>query len=151
MRRVLLDAGLLVLLIVGNADRERVTEHKRLSSYRPEDWDLLMGTLAQFDQIVVTPNVLTEASNLVRSGDKNKKSQAAFSDVFAQMTVDAEERVETSAAVVLDADFPSLGLADAASLNAAKDDTILTADVGLYVAAHRRGLQAINFNHLRDA
>lgn len=149
MRRVLLDANLVVLLVVGNVSRERIEHHKRLAAYVAEDWDLLIAELSRYDQIVVTPNILTEASNLVRSGDK--AYQADFAHVFAELSVTIVEHYVPSETAVFNVDFDRLGLADAASIEVGtKDLTLLTADVGLYLAALRHGHEARNFNHLRE-
>lgn len=149
MRKVLLDANLIVLLIVGNVGRERIARHKRLSAYRAEDWDLLIDVLSDYEQIVLTPNVLTEASNLMRSGDKG--SRDAFSVIMQTLTCDAVEEYVESRGVVLDDRFARLGLADVASLGAMEaDTTLLTADLGLFLAALDQGSRATNFNHIRD-
>ncbi|MFC5342672.1 hypothetical protein ACETK8_05945 [Brevundimonas staleyi] len=149
MRKVLLDANLIVLLVVGNVGRERISKHKRLSAYRAEDWDLLMEVLAGYEQIVLTPNVLTEASNLIRSGDKS--SNDGFSIILQSLTVDAAEEYVASRDVVIDSRFPRLGLADVATLGAIDaETTLLTTDLGLFLAALGQGSQATNFNHLRD-
>lgn len=149
MRRVLLDASLVVLLVVGNVGRERVTEHKRLSSYAPEDWDRLIAELSRYDQIVVTPNILTEASNHIRTGDK--ANQAQYAAVFGQLAFEVIEHYLPSDQAVLHPDFSRLGLADVASLLVNQNElTLLTVDAGLYVAALTHGLEAQNFNHIRD-
>jgi len=149
VRKVLLDANLIVLLIVGNVGRERIEKHKRLSAYRAEDWDLLIDVLSDYEQIVVTPNVLTEASNLMRSGDKS--SRDAFSVIMQTLMSDAAEEYVESKSVVADDRFARLGLADVASLGAMDaHTTLLTADLGLFLAALNQGNRATNFNHLRD-
>lgn len=149
MRRILLDAQLIVLLVVGNVGRDKVGEHKRLAAYRAEDWDLLIEFLADYDRIVVTPNVLTEASNHLRLGGKGFQSELAV--LLAAITCEAEERYIESRSAVAHSAFARLGLADAASLEASDPDvTLLTADAGLYLEALRGGGSAVNFNHLRD-
>ena len=149
MKRVLLDANLVVLLVVGNVGRERIASHKRLSAYRAEDWDLLVNELAPYGQIVFTPNILSEASNFLRSGDK--KLQKQFATMFARLTLDNHEHYLPSKDVVVHPEFADLGLTDTACLQIEDQEiTLLTADAGLYVAAMRQGLPATNFNHLRD-
>jgi hypothetical protein len=56
-----LDANLLLLLIVGLTDQRYLARHKRLRSYTASDYDLLLKFIAQFDDLVVTPNALSEA------------------------------------------------------------------------------------------
>src|SRR3954449_12972083 len=61
---LLLDANLLLLLVVGIADRKQAAKFKRLSMFAPEDFDLLVQVVASFRRLYVTPNVATEVSNL---------------------------------------------------------------------------------------
>src|SRR5262249_5816846 len=64
--KVLLDTNLLLLLIVVSTDRASIKAHKRLQSYKEVDFDLLQTLIARTSGIVVTSNILTEASNLAR-------------------------------------------------------------------------------------
>ncbi|MFN3326862.1 MAG: hypothetical protein ACK5AZ_25495 [Bryobacteraceae bacterium] len=61
---VLVDTNLLVLLVVGSVDRERVSRFKRTSDYSSADWDLLTGILEQISQRYTVPHVLAEVSAL---------------------------------------------------------------------------------------
>ena len=62
---VLVDAILLVLLIVGRAGRDRIAKHRRLREFSVGDVDRLLEMLRNVNEIVVTPNTLTESSNLL--------------------------------------------------------------------------------------
>lgn len=59
------DANLLTLLVVGSLEPELITKHRRLQGYFREDFDILVGLLENVDKTFVTPNTLTEASNLL--------------------------------------------------------------------------------------
>ncbi len=61
---ILVDTNLLVLLIVGSVNRERVSQFKRTSDYSPADWDLLIGILEQISRRYTLPHVLAEVSTL---------------------------------------------------------------------------------------
>lgn len=63
--QVVIDANLLVLLVVGAVDRRLVGKHRRVRSFEPEDYDLLLDLLQAPQPAVVTPNTLTEVSNLL--------------------------------------------------------------------------------------
>ena len=65
--RVLLDTNLLVLLVVGLESRRFIAQHKRLTAYSSEDFDLLIDLLGRFGPAgwATTPSVLAEASNLI--------------------------------------------------------------------------------------
>lgn len=61
-----------------------------------------------------------------------------------------EERFEESRSVVRDGSFERLGLADAAiSVLCRRDVLVLTEDLDLYTALSGRGVDAVNFSHVR--
>jgi hypothetical protein len=61
-----LDTNLLVLLVVGLANEGWIKSHKALSAYDGTDFHALKTVIAAFDTLCVTPNTLTECSNLSR-------------------------------------------------------------------------------------
>ena len=65
------DANLLVLLIIGTAQRSLVGRHPRLKEYTANDFDILIKLLDTGETVYVTPNTLTETSNLLHMGRKN--------------------------------------------------------------------------------
>jgi|SRR3954452_22944379 hypothetical protein len=148
MPAVLLDSNLLVLLIAGNTDRGYVGRHRRLRAYNESDFDLLVEFIAPMSAIIVTPNVLTETSNLLRQIAEPARIQIA--QTFRAFVALAQERYVESATAVEEPDFPMLWLTDAAILHELSDALVLlTADLDLYLAAIRQGHSAVNFNHLR--
>ena len=64
-RALTIDAQLLVLLVVGLASPEFIGKHRRLNAYTSSRSDLLRDLMARHAVTVVTPNALTEASNLL--------------------------------------------------------------------------------------
>lgn len=61
----LVDTGLLILLVVGNEDRALIPRFRRLSGYTDQDYDILHNLIRRAGQVLVTPNTLTEVSNLI--------------------------------------------------------------------------------------
>ena len=61
---VILDSNLLVLLVVGTTSRSYIGKHKRLRAYTDRDFVLLLEVLSAAQRIIVTPNTVTETSNL---------------------------------------------------------------------------------------
>ena len=59
------DANLLVLLVAGSVDRRIIAKHRRLREFTEEDYEALMEFVGQANAVLVTPNTLTEASNLL--------------------------------------------------------------------------------------
>ena len=60
-----LDANLFVLLVVGSVGRDLIEKHRRLRAYSAEDYEILIDLLDRVERVLVTPNTLTETSNLL--------------------------------------------------------------------------------------
>lgn len=152
MRELILDSNLLVLLVVGVQDRSLISKHKRTRQYTEDDFDLLLEFLANFDRIVVTPNILTECSNLLaQDASASGALRQGLKSFIESPTL--RERVRASIDVVKVSEFPRLGLTDAGILDVfGRDLPVLTADLQLYLAAYKRNQNAaFNFNHYRFA
>ena len=50
---------------MGSASRNYISKHKRLRAYAETDFDLLVAQLSVASAVLLTPNTLTETSNLV--------------------------------------------------------------------------------------
>ena len=149
MPTVLLDSNLLVLFIAGMSSREYIGRHRRLRDYSEEDFDLLVEFIRPMSALVVTPNILTETSNLLSGIAEPARGHIA--DTFRQIVGSMDERFVQSTRAVEQREFPRLWLTDAAVLTElANSHVLLTADLDLYLAASQRGYSALNFNHLRQ-
>jgi predicted nucleic acid-binding protein len=149
MRSLLLDANVLVLLIVGSVDRQSIESHKRCKQFTEADFELLITTVAPFEQLAVTTSVLTEASNLLAHTHEDLKRRllAALGRFVGHAT---EERPE-SVAVVAEPTYVRLGLTDAALIACVRSGhSLLTSDLDLYLAASAISERVENFNHLRQ-
>ena len=131
---ILVDSNLLVLLVVGRVDRSLIGRHRRLKQFTAADYDRLIETLANAERILVTPNTLTESSNLLayQRGRSGATLVAELQTLIEQeievvvLSIDAAKRRE----------FRRLGLTDAALIDAASAERpSLTADLKLYGAA----------------
>lgn len=149
MPAVLLDANLLLLLIVGIADRTYIRKHKRLQAYREADFDLLQQLIAPMSAIVVTPNILTETSNFAKQIAEPARTHIAVA--FRAVLEVLQERHVNSSQAVAQPEFPRLWLTDAGILTQMDSaQVLLTADHELYAAALSRGMIAENFNYMRQ-
>ena len=139
-----IDSNLLVLLAVGAVDRSQVGRHRRARNFAPEDYDRLMAIVAALERVLVTPNTLTEASNLLQSG-----SDPRFLIALRLIVAESEEIVVASADATRNDAFLRLGLTDAVLLEAvSKTRPLLTTDLDLYLAAAaRKAGAAFNFTH----
>ena len=148
-KKLLVDTNILLLYIVGSLSLDRIARHKRTDTFTIEDYLLLDALLRQFGGIVVTPNILTEVSNLL--GYTDEKTRGSLLILLRSLAWISEEHYVRSLDAVETAEFSRLGLADASILSCPTEGlTVLTDDLHLYLALQRRGVEVINFNHLRE-
>jgi hypothetical protein len=146
---LLLDTSLLVLFVVGTAGRGYIAKHKRCRAFSVEDFDTLVRIIARAPSVLVTPNVLTEASNLVAQIGEPARAEMLL--VLRSVIDLASETYVPSKSAAARREFVRLGLTDASLLEtSASDRVVLTSDLGLYLAAQAMGQTAVNFNHIRD-
>ena len=150
MKAILLDANLLVLLVIGAVDVRWIGKHKRVKAFELSDWQLLLTEVGD-TPIVTTPHILTEASNLLRSGGLTPAAHSRLMAGLADFIASAREEFIPARSIAVDGVLLRLGLTDAVIDSLARPDMhLLTTDLDLYSAALRRGQPATNFNHLRD-
>ena len=142
------DANLLVLLVVGSLDRDLIGKHRRLREYSAEDYEILIDLLRPV-RVLVTPNTLTETSNLLAQHAEPERSR--FFRRLQFIIRESKEVVVASVDASVNSAFGRLGLTDAALLEAVSPDTpLITVDLDLYLTACARGEEvALNFTHLR--
>ncbi len=145
-----IDANLLVLLVVGSVGRDLITKHRRLEDYTGDDYDVLIHLLGQFDRTFVTPNTLTEASNLL--GQHGEPERSLFLQGLESLIHQSEEIVIASMDASSSNSFTRLGLTDAALLEAiTAERPLVTVDLDLYLEAITKASDAaVNFTRLRN-
>ena len=144
-----IDANLIVLLVVGLAGRELIAKHRRTKMFTVEDFERLIRAISPVAELRVTPNTLTEASNLLGQHGEPQRSRLLLT--LRTLIERSPEIVVASVDAARRDEFPRLGLTDAALLEVVSADApLLTVDLDLYVAALASGEEAaINFNHWR--
>lgn len=146
---VLVDSNLLFVLVVGCTSRDHVGRARRTEQYSVEDFDLLQMTLAEFDEVLVTPHVLAETSNLL--GYLAEPLRSAARVIFAAILPPWEERFTRGTELTGTSVYVRLGLTDSALFSTASASiTLLTDDLPLFIAAGKAGRSTINFTHLRQ-
>jgi hypothetical protein len=146
---IVLDATLLVVLVVGTASLGFLGKHKNARTYSRADFFLLVEIVSGAGNTLTTPNILTETSNLARQF--GEPARGRITKLLGDMIQPMEEIYVESRNAARRPEFMRLGLTDCALLDALRPThTLLTADFGLYRAALERGLDAENFNHLRE-
>ena len=145
-----IDANLLVLLTVGNTDKMLISKHRRLRGYSVEDYETLIDILSQAERIFITPNTLTEASNLLAQHRDPERS--LIFDTLRAVIHDNIEVVVRSKVASSRSDFNRLGLTDSVLLEVVSEETpLITVDMDLYLAALQGGRNsAMNFTYIRN-
>ena len=145
-----IDANLLVLLIVGSVGRDLIAKHRRLRRFTEEDFDRLINLIRPVEQVFVTPNTLTETSNLLAQHGEPERSR--FFDSLRFIIQESKEVVVASTEASRNDAFKRLGLTDAALLEVVTAETpLLTVDFELYLAVSAKGQDtAVNFTRLQD-
>lgn len=144
------DSMLLVLLVVGRTNRRIIQHHRRLEAYSVDDFDVLVELISDSGGVVwVTPNTLTEASNLL--GQHGSPERELLFETLANLISDSQEVLVHSDQASTNLHFVELGLTDSAILEVISSDRpLLTGDGRLYaVALANNSLSARNFNHHR--
>ena len=145
--KIYIDSGLLALLVVGATDKNLIAKHRRLREFDEGDYERLVSLINHVDQILVTPNTLTEASNLLAQHGEPERSR--IFEVLGILINEHEEIVVTSKNASRNSEFTRLGLTDAALLEViSNSNPLITVDLDLYLTAIRKeGQSAFNFRH----
>ena len=144
---VLVDTNLLVLFLVGTVNRQRILNFKRTGDFTIEDYDLLVRLIDWFGQLIATPHVLSQVSDLA---DLTGNELTEIRELFKVLVENIEESYDTSRLIVGDPAFRRLGLTDAAIATVcSRGILVLTGDAQLHAALQARTIDALNFNHIR--
>lgn len=139
--QVVIDANLLVLLVVGAVDRRLVGKHRRVKNFTLEDYDLLLDLLQETPHpVVVTPNTLTEVSNLIED-----RQDRRFLRQLKEFIEVSEEVVVASTVASNNRAYEQLGLSDAVILELVSVDRLLitTDDALCQAAMTTKGSEAV--------
>ena len=146
-----IDTNLLVLLVVGETDKTMISKHRRTKAYRVGDYERLVRLINETDHpVFVTPNTLTEASNLLAQHGEPERSR--IFGVLQALIETTEEQVVESKVAIHNINFRRLGLTDAALLEVVSaSNPLVTVDLDLYLAASAKEAgAAYNFSHYRN-
>jgi len=147
---VILDTNVLVLLIVGSTSIDLISTHKRTRSCTAHGFRKLQEAVALFDDIVVVPHILAEASNLL--GDTARPWKRAVQTNFLRFINETLELYYPSKSGAQRHEFVHLGLTDAVlisfgimQLDGLKP-TLITADNDLVNVFSSAGLSVIDYH-----
>lgn len=110
----------------------------------------MVGVIKLFKQLVTTPSVLTEVSNLL--GQMPGAIRLPVFQRFSLSIQNLQELFTPSRELAQDPCFPKFGLTDAGIVRSAKGRfLVLTDDFPLAGYLEHQGVDVVNFNHLRQA
>lgn len=147
-RPLLLDTNLVVLYVVGMANRSHIPTFKRTSNYDVRAFELLSEFLSSATKLFSTPHILAEASNL---SDLSGEERLRARTVLANFIATSQEHYVSAATTIQHESFHRLGLTDAAIHLFAQGTPaeVLTDDLDLFLSLQRHGVAARNFSRLR--
>lgn len=153
--KAILDANLLLVLLAGSCDKRSLGQKKFVKDYGADDFNMLREMLSGFGEFFVTPNVITECSNLLcgRGGHgKNEPEARVLAALFESGRLKRiEERYIESRVAFQRGEYSYLGVTDCSLLALVDADHVLvTADGALARAAQAINPACINFNHVRN-
>lgn len=150
-KTLLLDTNLLLLLFIGGKNSSLIQKARTLSAFVEDDYDLLGDIVNNnsFQSIVTTPHIMTEVSNLL--GKEREDIRRLGREAMAEFLGKCNEQTDRSVVLVSEPEFNRLGLTDIAIAVASRLPAfVLTADLPLYLYMSSLGLEAENFNHIRQ-
>jgi len=148
-RGAFLDANLLVLLLVGRINPQRIESFKRTQNFTKREFVVLEILVEAFGKpLVATPHVLSQVSDLTDlpgiEGKDVRQLLKATIEVIDEKYTEARKLVDHPA-------FERFGLGDASVAAACEHNlVVVTADVRLHLALEVLGHDSINFNHVRS-
>jgi len=145
---ILLDTNILLLYFVGTFDKSEISKFKRTKIFAIEDYFTLIAFLHHFEKVITTPNIMTEVSNL--SGQLGEHIRTNYFEQFARGIVLLNEYYLSSHDIAKMEDFKRFGITDTGILCLAKTNyLVLTDDFKLSNYLQTKGIDALNFNHIR--
>ena len=145
--KIFIDTNLLMLLVVGATGKHLIGKHDRLQAFEIEDYERLMNLVKKIGRVLVTPNILTETSNLLSQHGEPERSY-----IFEKLRAFIKETEEVpivSEVASSNENFIRLGLTDAALLEVvSRSNPLITVDLDLYLAVSAiDGHAAFNYWH----
>jgi len=145
---ILLDTNILLMYIVGRHDPTCIEKFKRTNTFTVKDYTFLREFLLHFREVIATPHILTEVSNL--AAHLNEPNKASCFESFAADIQTFDEHTVAASSIAATSTFKRLGITDASLPLIARDRfLVLTDDLVLYAELLKSGVDAINFNHIR--
>ena len=140
----------MLLYYVGTVNRDRIKRFRRTENFIPEDYDLLVLILKQFQRVVTTPNILTEVNSFLNQLSEPERSASYALLAQSVQVLLHEGYIPSTEVAVNDWTFRKYGLTDCSIAALAKDQyLVLINDLQVSVYLQSQGIDSINFNNIR--
>lgn len=134
-KKLVLDANLLILLLVGVFDKNVLRNCQSTKKYCGDDFDLMIKIFQYFEsEIIITPHILAEISNLCRRDIKQPRISRFFVTVVDKLKNCKEEYIPLKRLLGIKiSTLVSYGFPDMSIIEAAKtmDAVVFTDDLVL--------------------
>ncbi len=153
--KLVLDTNLLLLLLIGGFKIDSLAKCKCTEKYSQEDYELLLKIISFFEkQIIITPHILAEFSNLSKMDIRDPQIVEYITCVVEQLRGFQEkhsplvELLSLDIALLARFGFPDMGIIETAKvLNAC----ILTDDGNLSRHANSSGIANCFFQYIKNS
>jgi rRNA-processing protein FCF1 len=146
---ILIDTNLLLMYFLGSLSVEEIPKFKRTQKYTVDDFYILSSVIEYVENVVTTPNILTEVSNL--SWQLPEHLLHRYTQVFVRGIKALQEHSLSSAEIAQTDEIHVFGLTDAGIFLSAKNRyLVITDDFRLSQYLQYQKVDAINFNHIRN-
>ena len=147
---VIVDTNMLLLYAVGTFDMNQIAKFKRTQIYEKDDFRLLFTFLKQFNRVLTTPNILTELTNLTENLNY-QTNELFFQNLTQQIEILDEQHIESKDLAKTKV-FIKFGLSDSAIAELGQQGfLVLTDDLKLFGFLSSKGIDCLNFNHIRSS
>jgi hypothetical protein len=148
--RILVDANLMLMLLVGAIDPASLGHFNRLRTYTPAHFNGLAQYVAQFARRITTPHILAEVSNLLEMSRQDWLH--LYAGFILKQWQPLQESHTTARVLASTPYFAQLGLTDAAIIKLARPRTVIvTADRQLWHALQSYRVNAFHFSDIARA
>jgi hypothetical protein len=153
-KKLILDTNLLFLFLVGACDESFLPKCECTQKYTVNDYKLLLEIFRYFESdIVITPHILAEFSNISIRDIKEPKIHYYLQTVLNRLKSYKEEQVSLERLIRVKVNILALyGFTDMSIIEGAKkiNAVILTDDMGLGLYADTCKIPSIKFGALRS-
>lgn len=155
-KEIIIDTNRLLLLLIGNYDESEGSDFLKRFDYSKEDYKILKNFISQLNiKIVITPQILSEISNLL---NKNIKPEKSFERVIEWLVKISRLLKETKESyieknIILNEDIvKKLGFTDTSIIISSRNNgfPVLTGDIRLYGECNKKRLDTISYDVLKS-